>query len=108
MIPKELAPHAAVLRVLARTKPKILAKQIKLLSPDVIRAIKSLSRNVLLGNVSLSRKQKQALRTHKRRLLELAKSRTSIQKSRSILQRGGFLIELLKPIAGVLSKLFLS
>ena len=106
MIPKELAPHAVVLRVLARSKPKVLAKQIKLLSPDVIRAIKSISRNVIKGNLQLSPRQKDRLRAQKRRLLELAKSKTSIKKSRSILQRGGFIGTLLGPIVGVLSKLF--
>lgn len=106
MIPQELAPHAAVLRVLARSKPKVLAKQIKLLSPDVIRVIKSISRNVIKGNLRLTPRQKDRLRAHKRQLLELAKSKTSIKKSRSILQRGGFIGTLLGPIVGVLSKLF--
>lgn len=44
MVPKELIPHAAILKVLARSKPKILARQIKLLSPQVIRAIKDISK----------------------------------------------------------------
>ncbi len=55
MVPKELIPHAAILKVLARSKPKILARQIKLLSPQVIRAIKDISKNVIKGSVRLSK-----------------------------------------------------
>jgi hypothetical protein len=105
MVPKELIPHAAILKVLARSKPKILARQIKLLSPQVIRAIKDISKNVIKGSVRLSKSQKQKLRAHKKLLSELALKKTSLKRSKNILQKGGFLGALLAPLIGVFSKL---
>jgi dissimilatory sulfite reductase (desulfoviridin) alpha/beta subunit len=107
MIPKELVTHAAILRTLARSKPRVLTKQIKQLSPRVVRAIQNISKNYLKGSVSLTKRQKQRLHQHRRLLKELALRKTSIKRSKNILQKGGFLGTLLAPLIGIFSKLLL-
>ena len=102
MVPKELLAHAAILRTLSKSKPGILKRQLKHLSPSVIKILKIFSKNVYKGNVSLTNQQKQKLTRHKRCLKELALSKTSLKKSRKLLQKGGFLSALLAPIASML------
>ena len=40
MVPKELLAHAAILRTLAKSKPGVLKRQLKHLSPSVIKILK--------------------------------------------------------------------
>ncbi len=107
MIPRELVAHAAVLRQLARSRPKVLTKQIKQLSPNIVRTIQNISKNCLKGSVSLTRRQKERLHHHRRLLKELALRKTGIKRSKNILQQGGFLRTLLAPLIGIFNKLLL-
>jgi hypothetical protein len=107
MIPKELVTHASILRTLARSKPRVLAQQIQQLAPDVVRAIQNISKNYLKGSVSLNKQHKQKLHRHRKLLKELALRKTSIKRSKNILQKGGFLATLLAPILGILGKILL-
>jgi hypothetical protein len=107
MIPKELIPHAAVLRHLARSRPKVLTKQIDQISPNVVKVLKNISKNVLLGRVKITKRQKARLLPHKKRLQELALRKTSLKKSRRLL-KGGFLGTLLAPLLGILGKVLLT
>ena len=107
MIPEELVAHAAILRTLARSKPHVLSKQLEQLSPDVVRTIKNISKNVLKGSVNLNKRQINKLRQHEKLLKELALKRTSIKRSKKILQQGGFLASLLAPLVGIFSNLLL-
>jgi hypothetical protein len=107
-VPKELLPHVQILKVLARSKPHVLKNQIDQLSPAVLRAIKNISKNTISGNVTLTKAQKTKLRKHNQELKELAKSRTSLRRTKTILQEGGFLGALLTPLVGIISKLLLN
>lgn len=69
---------------------------------DLILALVECARNVLLGNVHLTTAQLNSLRRHRRAIEDLTNSRTSVRQKKLILQRGGFLGLLLKPLASLL------
>lgn len=102
MVPKEVLAHAAILRTLAKSKPGVLKKQLQNVSPNVIKVLKKISKNVYKGNVKLTKRQKERLTRHKRCLQELALNKTSLKRSKKLLQRGGFVSAILAPLAGVL------
>ena len=106
VLPRELIQQAAVLKVLSKTKPKLLKQQIKQLPPVVIHTIKRLSKNYIKGNIKLTPKQLSRIRRYKKQLQELALSKTSVARSRRLMQKGGFLTSLIGPIIGILSSLF--
>lgn len=105
-IPEELRVHAALLHKLARAKPDILKKQLKHLHAPVIRTLKRISRNYLKGNVKLSPLQFKRLQRHKKNIRELALSKTSLNRSRQILQKGGFISSILIPLISLFTSLF--
>ena len=74
-------------------------------SPEVIRTLCECALNVLKGNVPLTAHQKTKLRKHKKRLRTLVNKKVSLKKKRSVLQTGGFLGVLLKPVLSVLGGL---
>ena len=98
--PADLKLHAGVLRTLARAKPKVLRQQINKLSSAVVRTLKRLSKNYIKGNVKLTPAQFQRVRRHKEALRELALSKTSVKRSKNLMQRGSFLLSLLAPLIG--------
>ena len=69
---------------------------------DVIKILKKIAKNIYKGNIKLSNRQKEKLSSHKRCLKELALQKTSLKRSRQVLQKGGFLSAILAPLAGVL------
>ena len=105
MIPKQLRVHAQVLSTLARAKPKVLVKQIKQLSPDVVRTIKDIAKNYLKGSIKINKRQIDKLRRHKRSLQELALRKTSLKRSKKILQKGGFIATLIAPLISLFANL---
>ena len=104
-VPAEIKRHAVVLRSLARSKPRILKQQITQLPTPVINTIRKLSRNYLNGNIRLTKAQLAKIRRHKRVLRELALSKTSLKRSKHLLQKGGFLSSLLIPLVGLFASL---
>ena len=97
--------NAPLLKLLCGAKPALIKAILKGASPDLIKALSECSLNVLKGNVRLTPTQKRQLARHKLGLRTLAKKGTSLKRRRLILQKGGFLGALIKPILGVLSGL---
>jgi hypothetical protein len=64
----------------------------------LIQALCECALNILKGHVHLSTKQKGNLQRHKTDLRNLADKAISLQKKRKILQKGGFIPMLLKPL----------
>ena len=105
-IPREIRQTAGVLQALAKAKPKVLKQQIHKVHPVVIKTLKRLSKNYIKGNVRLTPSQLRRIRRHKRALKELALQKTSLAKSRQLLQSGGFLQSLVLPLISLFGSLF--
>jgi hypothetical protein len=91
-----------MLRFLCGAKPSVVKAVMKGASPDLMKAISECSLNVLKGNVRLTQAQKRRLCKHKQSLRLLAKKSTSTKQRKKILQKGGFIGALLKPVLSVL------
>lgn len=91
-----------MLHLLCGAKPAVIKAVLKGASPDLVQALSECSLNVLKGNVRLTPAQKRSLCKYKLSLRSLAKKGVSIKKKKEILQKGGFIGALLKPVLGVL------
>jgi hypothetical protein len=98
---QELLPE---LKKLGRMQPNKRKKYIKTCSPKFINQLCECVQNLLKGNVPLQMKHLKCLQRYKQSLRKLTLKKTSIVSRKKILQRGGFLGFLLKPlIAGLIS-----
>jgi hypothetical protein len=64
------------------------------------------AQNLLKGNVKLTKGQREKIRSRKQSFRKLVFKRTPLAKKRQILQKGGFLGALLRPIVAALGGLF--
>lgn len=93
-----LKRNAPLLKLLCRAKPALVKAIIKAGDRDLINTLCECSLNVLKGNVRLAPAQKKKLARHKQTLRLLSKKNTSLQRRKALLQTGGFLPLLLKPV----------
>lgn len=94
-----------MLKMMARAKPAVLKAMLNGASPDLVKALCECSMNVLRGNVKLSSHQKKRLSRYKQGMRALSRGNTSMKRKKQILQKGGFVGALLKPVLGVLGGL---
>lgn len=99
--------HADMLKYLCKAKPKTIKGVIKHCDPNLIETLSECSLNILKGVVPLNPKQKSRLSRYKTNVRGLAKKRTSRQRKRALLLKGGFLQALLTPLLSILGS-FLS
>ena len=101
---KRLRKHANLLKVLASANPKLKKSILDGADSPLIKTLCDCANNILKGNVYLTDRQKKKLRRHKYDLRALTKHRSKSSKKK-ILQSGGFLGTLLRPILGVLESI---
>jgi hypothetical protein len=110
MVSPRLRKHANDLLYLQKVKPCISKQIISKADRSLVECLRECADNILRGNVQLTQAQKTKLRRNKAGLRTLAKKSISLQKKKTVLQRGGFLGYLLAPIASLvaplISKLF--
>ena len=94
-----------MLKLLCGAKPAIVKAVLKGASPDLLNALSECSLNILKGHVRLTPTQKKQLCRYRQSLRSLAKKGTSAKKRKQILQKGGFIGTLLKPVLGILGGL---
>ena len=102
---KRITRHASLLKHLCKAKPKTIRSIIKTGDKDLISVFSECALNVLKGVVPLTSGQRSKLKRHKNCLRDLVEKKTSLQKKKKILQRGGFLGALLPPIISILGGL---
>lgn len=100
-----LKRNAELLKLLCRSNTKVSKTILKHASPDLIKSITECSHNVLKGNVPLTSSQKKRLARYKQSLRNLSKKSTSIKHKKKIIQQGGFIGALLRPIVSVLGQI---
>ncbi|KAJ8050804.1 hypothetical protein HOLleu_04142 [Holothuria leucospilota] len=97
--PRRLKKHAHELRFLAKCSPHQRKALLRQADPSLITSLCECVSNVVKGNVPVSKPQKSKLARYKKHLRVLSNKRLSQSKRRGILvQQGGFLSVLLKPI----------
>ena len=84
--------HGALLMGLMQAQPQFRKKMIQQAPKELIHCISECCQNVLKGNVSLSNRQKQQLKSKRHHLRQLADRTVPVPKKKKILnQQGGFL-----------------
>ena len=91
-----------ILRALYNAKPSERKKFLSSVSDDTINALCDCARNIVQGNVPLTTKQYKQLKPYHKQLKGLQRKSSSQKHKRKVLQSGGFLGMLLKPIAKLL------
>jgi len=99
---QRLKRNFAALQALAKASKSIKRSMISNASKDLILSIVECATNVIRSNVDLSPTQYRALKRYRAELESLTKSRTSQSRRKEILQNGGFLGALLRPLLGLL------
>ena len=94
-----------MLKLMCGAKPALIKAVLKGASPDLINALCECSLNILNGHVHLTPAQKKQLSGYKQSLRVFAKKGTSVKRRKQILQKGGFVGALLKPVLGILGGL---
>ena len=103
---RRLRKHVTMLKTLAHAKPHMRKAIIKGAGTSLITCLCDCVYNTLKGNVNMSKHQYRKIRRHKNDLRALNNSRTTADKKR-IIQSGGFLGALLRPILGVLGSILI-
>jgi len=106
---QRMRKNADLLRVLAKSNPKLRRGILKCCHNELIKAICEVTLNVLKGLVPINTQQKKKLRQYKKVLRALVNKKVSIKKKREYLNQtgGNFLSFLLPPVLSVLAS-FLS
>ena len=104
---RRLRKNSDFLRVLAKATPKQYKGLIDGANKDLIHAVCECATNCLNGNIPLTPRQKKRLAPYKKNLRHLANKKVRFQDKRKVIQKGGFLGALLKPIIQTLGSLLL-
>ena len=97
--------YPSTLRVLSRAKPKVKRIVIWKADKQFIKCLCECGKNVLKGNVPLTYRQSRCLRPYKIHLRDLVCKKVSIKRKKIILQKGGFIGALLRPLTKLLLSL---
>ena len=97
--------YLPLLKRINRLGDKAKKQFIKICDKDFLDCVSECAKNLLVGNVPLTNRQKTRLRHSRNDLRALSAKKTASRKKRRILQKGGFLNALLPPLLGVLSSL---
>ena len=92
--------HGSMVMAIAQATPKFRSKLIHDASKPVIQCISECCANVLKGNVSLTKAQKQKLHRKRQHLRTLADKKVSIPHKKKILNQTGGLLPFLIPLIG--------
>ena len=92
-----------VLKTLAHCHPSVTKRIVQGADKDLTDCLSECAHNVLAGNVPLKPAEKARLTKYKQKLRKVSSRKTSLKSRRTILQTGGFLGALIKPLlSGVL------
>ena len=94
--------NLVALQDLAKASNSVKRSIISNADKDLILSLVECATNIIRGNVKLNNAQFRRLKRYKAELERLTKPRTSQKEKKQLLQRGGFLGALLKPLIGLL------
>src|SRR6218665_214914 len=101
-----LEKYLAMFRILKKASPKVRRQILKNCTRSLLCCICECEKNVLKGNVPLSKAQKNKLVRHRDKFRRLVLKKTLVGEKKKLVQSGGFLSVLIPPIAAFLGTLF--
>ena len=97
--------NARVMLALERAGEAVQTTVLHSASKDLVMALVECAKNVISGTVRLTNSQIAALRRQKNIITELVKVRTPLHRKKAILQSGGFLPLIIRPLISLLGGL---
>ena len=98
MVSERVRRNAPIIVALSNANVHLQKLTINQAKKDLIMALVECAKNIILGNVKLTNSQYNALRQHRTDINKLVLSKTLINERKIILQKGGFLPLLIKPL----------
>ena len=97
-----LKRNAPALNALAKARKPIQKTMLSNASKDLVLSLVRCASDIIKGNVSLTPRQLKQLMPYEKLLKKFVSSKTALVERRKILQKGGFVGLLLKPLLGLL------
>ena len=105
---KRVKKNAETLRFLAHCTPKQRKLLLESADKELVTTICECTMNVLKGNVPITKAHKKKLSRYKQHLRNIAdKKKSSLKRKEILIQKGGFLGLILKPVLQTLGSLLL-
>ena len=101
----KLKKYFAKLRLLKKASAKVRQRILKNCNKNLLCCLCECAKNVLKGNVPLTKPQKSKLSRFKKKLRNLASKKTRTVIKKKLIQSGGFLGALLTPVLSFLGSL---
>ncbi len=95
---EKIRDHRVFLEMLSKSNPKYRKSLISGAPPEIMKLLSECALNILKGTITLTSDEKSKLRKHKKGLREMATSKVSNRVKKKIVQKGGMLQALLKPV----------
>ena len=95
---EKIRDNRVFLEMLSKSNPKYRKSLISGAPPEIMKLLSECALNILKGTITLTSEEKSKLRKHKKGLREMATSKVSNRTKKKIVQRGGMLQALLKPV----------
>ena len=93
----KLRDHRVFLEMLSKSNNKYRKALLAGAPPEIIHLLSECALNILRGTIALTKEEKSRLRPHKNDLRKMA-SKVSNRTKKKIIQKGGMLNALLKPV----------
>src|SRR6218665_11480 len=91
--------HLAMLELFKKASPKVRSEILKNCTKSLLCCICKCAKNVLIGNVPLTKAQKTKLSRHKNKLRQLVLKKTRVADKKKLIQTGGLLGALIPLVA---------
>ena len=95
---EKLKDYRVFLEMLSKSNPKYRKSLINGAPPEIMKVLSECALNILKGTITLTNDEKTKLRKHKNQLRQMATTRVSNRQKKKIVQKGGMLKALLKPV----------
>ena len=95
---EKLRDHRAFLEMLSKSNPKYRKVLINGAPPDIMKLLSECALNILKGTITLTSEEKSKLRKHRNELRQMATTKVSNRTKKKLVQKGGMLQALLKPV----------
>ena len=95
---EKLKDYRVFLEMLSKSNPKYRKSLINGAPPEIMKILSECALNILKGTITLTNEEKTKLRKHKNQLRQMATTRVSNRQKKKIVQKGGMLKALLKPV----------
>jgi hypothetical protein len=96
--PTRIKKNTEALKTLAKASKSIQKTLLTNASRDLVLTLVQCAKMIIKGNVQLTERQLRALRPYEQLLKRFIATRTPIDERRALLQQGGFIGMLLKPL----------